>query len=161
MNHDLFLQQLLDTFSVYLVGKCSDQELGLGSDETLRVFIPDLHWMSRECLTRYTGGYSFNGKTLMGLLLPLLENTQVFQLGDRFDLWREATSDDENILTVYDRIKNDPDIKALSIELDNLTSHYCRGNHDTWLKQVEELRPTMKASQEKIVTGNDSKIQVD
>jgi UDP-2,3-diacylglucosamine pyrophosphatase LpxH len=159
MNHDSFLRQLLQTFDVYLVGKCADKNLALGEDTTFRTFLPDLHWMSRACVARYVGGYSFNGKALMSKLLPLLEGSEVFQLGDRFDLWRESSSDDEDILAVYDRVNNDPDVRDLSGKLDDLGTKYIRGNHDTWLKEVEARRPYIRESQEKLVTGND-RIQV-
>jgi UDP-2,3-diacylglucosamine pyrophosphatase LpxH len=167
-SHDSLLQRLLDAFpnGVYLVARCADKDLGLLDDTTLRVFFPDFHWMSRECLARYSGGYHFNGndpssRPLMATLLSLLRDAQsqggaieVYHLGDRFDLWREVTRADASILAAFERVSGDPLVSGLSERLDQLGTRYIRGNHDAWIREVENSRPTLKKSQDQIVTGS-------
>jgi UDP-2,3-diacylglucosamine pyrophosphatase LpxH len=66
------------------------------------------------------------------------EPLEVFQLGDRFDLWRELTTDDPGIQAAYDRLRHDPDVESLATRLDTLGTNYIRGNHDAWLAAVEK-----------------------
>lgn len=109
-DHNGFLERLWTAFrnQVYLVGRYADPQLGLPEDKSLRVFIPDFHWLSTSALERYPRGYGFtgnnslpDGRPLFGTFLDVLEDVQsedvragdgaleVFQLGDAFDLWRE------------------------------------------------------------------------
>ena len=165
-DHDALLASLLETFpkSVYLVGRYADPALGL--DDRSRVFLPDFHWMSRECLTRYIGGYSFNGnlpssRPLLATLLRLLSKARadgaaidLFQLGDRFDLWREAMPADADILVAFDRVSTDPNVSGLSAQLDALDTKYVRGNHDSWLRHVEKARPNVPKTVDSATTAN-------
>lgn len=150
-SHNDLLQPLLEELpgQVFLVAQFSDSRLGLGSDPTLRVFLPDFHWMSAACLDRYSGGYEFNGnkqlsngKPGFAVLLQVLEglrssgSLKVFQLGDRFDLWRELTPH-ETLVDAYQRVRNDARISGLATRLNNLGTGYVRGNHDAWLASLE------------------------
>ncbi len=151
-SHDSFLNELLQAFpnQVHLVARFADDGLEF-TETTLRVFLPDFHWMSRACLQRYTGGYQFtgnrllkNGTAMFAALLGILEKFQdaneameVYQLGDRFDLWREMTKDDPDVRAAYDRVREDPDVHGLADRLDALGTKYIRGNHDAWLAEVE------------------------
>jgi len=152
-NHDSFLDNLLQAFpnQVHLVARFADDALGFAGAATLRVFLPDFHWMSRSCLERYTGGYQFNGNRLLKdgtpmfhALLRILEAVkaaneplEVFQLGDRFDLWREMTKDDPDVRAAYDRLRTDSGVQGLADRLDALGANYIRGNHDAWLGEIE------------------------
>lgn len=148
-NHDDFLRALLEAFpnQIFLVARY-EGDLGL-TDSTLRIFFPDFHWMSARCLDRYSGGYQFTGNvtgqptlaTMLGVLEGLQDQAgtmEVFQLGDRFDLWREFTHDDRDVRTAYQRVRNDAAISGLSTRLNDLRTTYIRGNHDSWLADVED-----------------------
>ncbi len=167
VDHDAFLTRLLVAFpkQVFLVGCYADEDLELPADGVLRVFLPDFHWMSRQCLERYTGGYHFTGnepsnQPLFAALLSILEEVrdsgvgfELFQLGDRFDLWREAQKGEPDVLVAYDRVRSDPDVSGLATRLDGLRTQYIRGNHDAWLREVEAKRPLPIASRDEIVTA--------
>jgi UDP-2,3-diacylglucosamine pyrophosphatase LpxH len=151
-DHDGFLQELLSALpnQVFLVNRWARDDLPFGDDPALRVFIPDLHWMSAASEKAYTG-YHFNGKgpmesgeTLFGAFLSVLERyrrahnpLEVFQLGDRFDLWREATLGGDDPVDLYRRIRDDAGVKPLADRLDVLATQYLRGNHDHWLNHVD------------------------
>ncbi len=142
---------------VSLVGKYADPALGFAENGPLRVFFPDFHWMSASCLTRYTGGYQFNGNRklpdgtpLFATFLDVLERftaaagnvLEAYQLGDRYDLWRELTAEDEgNVMAAYSRIRNDPGVSGLAPRVDALGAKYIRGNHDNWLGKIEAQIP--------------------
>ena len=147
-SHDAFLDGLLATFpgQVFLAGAYTG-ELGI-KDSTLRVFFPDFHWMSAACLERYSGGYQFTGNVIgqptLAAAITVLEqlgakkaDLEVYQLGDRFDLWREMKHDDPDVRAAYDRLRHDPSISGLADRLDTLGTTYIRGNHDAWLGDVE------------------------
>jgi hypothetical protein len=169
-DHTSFLEALLTAFpdQVHLVARFASEDLAF-TDATLRVFLPDFHWMSRQCLQRYSGGYEFNGNRLLKdgrpafhALLQILEGIrgsaeplEVFQLGDRFDLWREMTHDDPNVLTAYQRLRNDPEVVGLNLRLDTLDTQYIRGNHDAWLGEVEK-DPAIKPSKGEISAASDN-----
>ena len=164
-THDGFLKALLDAFpgQVHLVGAYADVKLGL-TDKTLRLFLPDFHWMSTACLQRYTGGYRFNGNALMNgapmmsTLLTIIEDLskedrELFQLGDRVDLWRELTNEDEHIQVAYDRVRNDQAVASLADRLDTLGTRYIRGNHDAWLAEVENANTKIPRSFKELETA--------
>jgi UDP-2,3-diacylglucosamine pyrophosphatase LpxH len=147
VSHQDFLSALLDAFpsQVFLAARYEgDLEL---TDPTLRVFLPDFHWMSARTLDRYSGGYQFTGNeigqpslaTLLGVLESLAGAVEIFQLGDRFDLWRELTRDDSDVSTAYQRVRNDASVSGLASRLNALKTTYIRGNHDTWLSEVENV----------------------
>jgi len=156
---DDFLGRLLSFFpdQVSLVGRYTNTSLGFADDGPLRVFLPDFHWMSVTCLGRYTGGYQFNGNKRLhdgaptfATLLKVLEQVahdggaplEVFQLGDRYDLWRELTTDDHgNVMEAYRRIRQDPGVSGLADRLDTLGTKYIRGNHDHWLGTIQSQIP--------------------
>jgi UDP-2,3-diacylglucosamine pyrophosphatase LpxH len=168
-THNDLLDPLLAELphQVFLVARYEDNRLGLGSDPTLRVFLPDFHWMSKECLARYTGGYEFNGnrelpngKPGFAILLNVLESLhdaeaslEIFQLGDRFDLWREVTSQD-TLMSAYQRVRNDAAIAGLATRLNDLQTRYVRGNHDAWLANIEDGGFTEPRSATELETAN-------
>jgi len=157
-NHDGFLGRLWEEFpqQVYLVGKYDDPRLELPADDTLRVFIPDLHWLSKSAQDRYPKDYGFTGNNLLpdgrrplfGTFLKVLEKVrdkdaqsgggrlEVYQLGDAFDLWREKTNAENDASNAYRRIREDPIIGNLADRLDALSVNFVSGNHDHWLPKV-------------------------
>jgi len=172
--HDQFLDQfLVPAFpgQVSFVGRYADPDLGFPDNGPFRVFFPDFHWMSSVCLTRYTGGYQFNGNRqlsngapLFATFLQVLERfaaqpgtvLELYQLGDRYDLWRELTPDDDgDVMAAYKRIRSDPGISGLAPRIDALGTKYIRGNHDNWLGKIQFQIPD-PASPE--LESNDRKI---
>jgi len=168
-SHDSFLDDLLQAFpnQVHLVARFADDALGFEEATALRVFLPDFHWMSRSCLERYSGGYQFTGNKLLNgtpmfhALLRILEAVkaaneplEVYQLGDRVDLWREMTRNDPNVRAAYDRVRNDPDVRGLADRLDVLETKYIRGNHDAWLAEVEAAGGIRPSAKELTAAGN-------
>lgn len=167
-DHDGFLEGLLARFpsQLFLVNRFRSDELGFAGDATLRVFIPDFHWMSAASAPKFTG-YHFNGNTsapggtmLAQAFLTALEQYRavtdemaIFQLGDRFDLWREATTGAKDPLDLYRKIRTDPGVKPLADRLDALGAEYVRGNHDHWLNQVDPTLPEPQRSRDEIITA--------
>ncbi len=173
-THDAFLADLLGAFpnEVYLAGRLVNGELGLSADAKLRVFLPDFHWMSSKCLKLFDGNYRFNNGTLgtardspFERLLSVLErlpegSREVYQLGDRFDLWREWVSlrkdtkrDKVPIADVYRRVREDKDVGPLADRLDAVITKYVRGNHDAWLSEVEKPGAAIPPSEDAISVG--------
>jgi len=154
-RHDDFLAELLSRLpgQIFLVNRYADAGLGLPEDDVLRVFLPDLHLVSGSSESVFS--YRFNGlgapagkKPLFATLLDALEGTarggalELFQLGDRYDLWREAVVEwqagarlpDPAILR--DRIRTDPRLAPLLSRLEGLPTTFLRGNHDHLLGKL-------------------------
>jgi predicted phosphodiesterase len=137
-DHNDFLETLLGRFSVFLVNRYADPLLGFENDPTLRVFIPDLHWVSSERMTHFQD-YHFNGLALFPDLLEVLEATpgvEVFQSGDRLDFWRQDPPDGMDADEVFAAITEDPTIKPMNRGLQDLGATIVRGNHDSPLAAV-------------------------
>jgi UDP-2,3-diacylglucosamine pyrophosphatase LpxH len=162
MDHDQFLERLLALFpgQVFLVGRYADPNLRLGDDGVLRFFLPDFHWMSRDRADHYTGGYRFNGNTLLpggppvfATFLEALEaaaaagdgSVEVFQLGDSYDLWRERRDADEPLEAAFRRIYYDAGLNGLIERLKALNVRLILGNHDYGLKGLPDTYPESKA----------------
>jgi hypothetical protein len=142
-----FLETLLGRFRVFLVNRYVGPELGFENDPTLRVFIPDLHWISTERMSHFPD-YHFNSVELFLALLDVLEATprvQVFQSGDRLDFWRQDPPDGMNADEVFEAITEDPKIRPMHRGLRDLGATIVRGNHDGPLTEVstapEDERP--------------------
>jgi predicted phosphodiesterase len=133
-----FLETLLRRFRVFLVNRYSDPLLGFENDPTLRVFIPDLHWISAERMSHFLD-YHFNGLEFFPDLLECLEATpgiEVFQSGDRLDFWRQDPPDGMNADEVFAEITGNPRIKPMNLGLMDLGATIVRGNHDSPLAEV-------------------------
>lgn len=144
-----FLETLLKRFRVFLVNRYADSKLGFENDPTLRVFIPDLHWISMERMAHFQD-YHFNGLDLFPALLEAIEATpgvKVFQSGDRFDFWRQDPPDGMNADEVLAEITGDPKIKPMHQGLLDLEPTIVRGNHDSPLAATttppEDERPVI------------------
>ena len=133
-----FLETLLARFRVFLVNRFSDPGLGFENDPALRVFIPDLHWISTARMAHFPD-YHFNGLDLFPALLEVLEGTpgvHVFQSGDRLDFWRQDPPDGMNADEVLAAITGDPTILPMHRGLQDLGTTIVRGNHDSPLADV-------------------------
>ncbi len=142
-----FLETLLARFSVFLVNRYADRGLGFENDPTLRVFIPDLHWISMERMQHFPD-YHFNGLDLFPTFLDVLEGTpgvEVYQSGDRLDFWRQDPPDGMDADEVFAAITEDPRIKPMHRGLQDLGATIVRGNHDSPLTAMttppEDTRP--------------------
>jgi hypothetical protein len=142
-----FLETLLGRFSVFLVNRYDDPLLGFESDPKLRVFIPDLHWISSDRMSHFQD-YHFNGLELFPALLGVLESTpgiEVFQSGDRLDFWRQDPPDGMDADEVFDSITKDPKIQPMHQGLCDLGTTIVFGNHDRPLTAMtvapEDARP--------------------
>jgi hypothetical protein len=147
-----FLEKLLGRFRVFLVNRYSDPGLGFENDPTLRVFIPDLHWISTERMSHFQD-YHFNGLELFPDLLEVFEATpgiEVFQSGDRLDFWRQDPPDGMDADEVFDAITKDPKIKPMHQGLRDLGTTIVYGNHDRPLTAMttapEDERPEIAAA---------------
>jgi len=146
-----FLETLLGRFSVFLVNRYADPGLGFENDPTLRVFIPDLHWISMDRMSHFQD-YHFNGLDLFPVLLDLLEQTpgvEVYQSGDRLDFWRQDPPDGMDADEVFESITGDPKIQPMHRGLVDLGATIVRGNHDSPLTAMttapEDARPEVKS----------------
>src|SRR6185295_2878722 len=113
-DHDGLLDELLKSFRVFLLNRYEDDGLGFQGD-TIRVFLPDLHWISQADMARFPK-YHFNGMTLMPLLFDVLEKVAtlgIYQTGDRIDFWRASTPRHATPEETYDSILADAQIKDL------------------------------------------------
>ena len=111
--HNEFLRQLGQIADIYLVARLKDDRLGFPFARDLRVFIPDLHIISRfrqqEFGYKYNTNYNSHESDLLPALVQelikfkrqiIVENEgiaeedkrrfEVYQLGDFLDLWRET-----------------------------------------------------------------------
>src|SRR5262245_45396371 len=85
-----------------LISRLFDPDIGMPDNERIRVFIPDLHMISKEAQKRFPS-YGFNSHQSQepsmvrflerlgsfGRQLADVKMLSVYQLGDFLDLWRE------------------------------------------------------------------------
>jgi UDP-2,3-diacylglucosamine pyrophosphatase LpxH len=137
--HDRLLAALLDApdvSDVLLVARLDDPRIGHPDAQDARVFIPDLHLLTRRDEARYS--YGFNCKAqLIGALKGLKgfrrglaagESLTVYQLGDYIDLWRQGTNDATRILEEHFDIHG-----HLYGSASALNAWFLLGNHDVEL----------------------------
>lgn len=143
-DHESLLEALLLQFRVFVVNWYADDQLGF-SDQKIRVFLPDLHWISQADMERFPK-YRFNGMDLLPHLFATLEQVsslEVYQTGDRLDFWRASVPKHATPEDTYQAILADPKIKALQDRLQIFQPTILRGNHDRWVQEVaaEGTRP--------------------
>lgn len=94
--HAEFLEQLQQAAAkVRLVASLCDPRLEFGAEDDLRIFIPDLHLVSRATRARYR--YGTNDQNLLADVLERVARMKArggrtiatYQVGDFLDLWRE------------------------------------------------------------------------
>jgi UDP-2,3-diacylglucosamine pyrophosphatase LpxH len=137
--HDRLLAALLDApniSDVLLVARLDDPRIGHSDVQDVRVFVPDLHLLTRRDEARYR--YGFNCKAqLIGVLRGLKalrqelapgEKLIVYQLGDYIDLWRQGTNDATKILEEHYDIHG-----HLTGSRSALDAWFLLGNHDVEL----------------------------
>jgi hypothetical protein len=141
-NHDSLLDALLRKFHVFLLNRYEDEGLGF-EDQTIRVFLPDLHWISEADMQRFPD-YHFNGMDLLPQLFSVLENVsscKVYQTGDRLDFWRASVPKHSTPLATLDAILADRKIKDLHDRLQAFGPTVLPGNHDRWVADLETTEP--------------------
>lgn len=137
--HDRLLAALLEApniSDVLLVARLDDPRIGCPDTQDVRVFVPDLHLLTRKDEARYR--YGFNSKAqLIGALrglqafrgeLATTEKLIVYQLGDYIDLWRQGTNDATKILEEHFDIHG-----RLTGSRSALDAWFLLGNHDAEL----------------------------
>ena len=134
--HDRILDGLRSVANVWLVASLRDDRINFPSATDARVFIPDLHLLSKKKAGDYS--YSTNEPTLLATVLKKLvalrdeargrgQTFVVYQLGDYLDLWREAPTSMDEPQTI-ERILRDqgPIVEAFT----KLKFRLVLGNHD-------------------------------
>jgi UDP-2,3-diacylglucosamine pyrophosphatase LpxH len=134
--HERILTSLRSVANVWLVASLRDDRIGFPSRTDARVFIPDLHLLSRKGAQQYS--YSTNETQLLGTVLNTLVTLRndarsrgevfvVYQLGDYLDLWREAPTDMEEPRTIERILRDHREIvEAFTM----LKFRFVLGNHD-------------------------------
>jgi predicted phosphodiesterase len=147
-----FLDELLGRFKVCLVNRYEDPALGFDDDPALRVFIPDLHWISTDRMSHFQD-FHFNGMELFPAFFGVLEGisgVEVFQSGDRLDFWRQDPPDGMDADEVFEAITEDPKIKPMHQGLQDLGTTIVHGNHDRPLTKMttapEDARPEITST---------------
>ncbi len=118
---------------VLLVARLADPRIGYDDTKEVRVFIPDLHLLTRKDERRYP--YGFNSKDqLIGIVRALKsvrkelktgESLTVYQLGDFVDLWRQGSNDGTEILREHFDLAG-----HLYARRSALQAWFLLGNHD-------------------------------
>lgn len=118
---------------VLLVARLDDPRVGFDNPKEVRVFIPDLHLLTKKDEKRYSYGFNCRDQ-LVGVLKALKafrkglaadERLTVYQLGDFVDLWRQGSDDATRILTEHYDIYG-----QLSAGPAGLDTWFVLGNHD-------------------------------
>jgi len=141
-DHDGLVESLLKSFHLFLLNRYQDDRLGF-DDTKIRVFLPDLHWISQEDMKKFSS-YHFNGIDLLPLLFDALEDVpslEVYQTGDRLDFWRASAPKHATPEQTYEAILADPQIKDLHDRLRSFQTTVLSGNHDRWVLQIPVENP--------------------
>jgi len=136
-DHDGLVESLMKSFHVFLLNRYQDDALGF-DDTKIRVFLPDLHWVSEADMQKFPK-YSFNGLDLLPQLYTILEgieSLEVYQTGDRLDFWRASVPRDATPEQTYETILADPKIKGFHDRLQSFNPTVLRGNHDRWVADI-------------------------
>ena len=134
--HNLVLDALKEVADVWLVASLRDRRINFASTDDVRVFIPDLHLLSKA----KEGDYPYS-TTAPGLLATVLKELAklrdqvrseggtfvVYQMGDYLDLWREAPTAMDEAKTVEKILRDNRDIVE---GLTKLKFRLILGNHD-------------------------------
>ncbi len=136
--HDELLAGLQRVASVRLIASLRDPRLELGSEDELRVFIPDVHVVSKTVRSRYAYGTNDIGlltrvaETVRALKVsPALAGKTVafYQMGDFCDLWRETPTESDR-LNAMGRIQQDHPELMRAFFAPELGARFLLGNHD-------------------------------
>lgn len=141
-DHDSLLDALLGKFQVFLLNRYEDDGLGF-DDQTIRVFLPDLHWISEVDMQKFPN-YRFNGMDLLPQLFGVLEDVasgKIYQTGDRLDFWRASVPKHSTPLATLEAILADPKIRDLHDRLQAFKPKVLPGNHDRWVAEIEATEP--------------------
>jgi UDP-2,3-diacylglucosamine pyrophosphatase LpxH len=149
MHADL-LDSLTKVANVRLISAFADPRLGFPDPNTLHVFVPDVHLISKQ--RQKTGGFKFS-TNYPDLLTRVLKNLRtfklsgqkekravfVYQVGDLLDLWRETPILDA-LGNAVANIEDDFG-KLMSAFTDTqLEAQFLLGNHDFDLYRLPNYR---------------------
>jgi hypothetical protein len=143
--HAQLIRQLLRISHVQLVARLKDSRLGHPAAQGIRVFIPDVHLLSRNRARQFN--YATNHVNLLtdlaGELVTLKQSAAgtglpvtVYQLGDFVDLWREkppysnAEESQQKTETFYQKVLEDHLLLSRRLFGPELGTRRVLGNHD-------------------------------
>ncbi len=132
--HDRLLATLESVADVWLVSKLRDSRLNFPDEDRLNVFIPDIHLVTkRRPFVFRTNAVETLAAVLVGLKTLKAEvapqKLVVYQIGDLFDLWREADGFDPNADVASAIEDSHPDLMEALYDAD-LDAQFLLGNHD-------------------------------
>jgi UDP-2,3-diacylglucosamine pyrophosphatase LpxH len=152
--HSAFVEHLLQAAHVQLISRLKDARLGFSHPGDIRIFIPDIHLLSRDRAAAFKYGTNFI-PLLSSLANELVEFKQataaqgarvtVYQLGDFFDVWRETPvylSKDkfaEGTATFVQKMAEDHQHLYETLFGRELNTHFVLGNHDFDLHYLEDF----------------------
>src|SRR5881397_854607 len=135
--HDELLQEFSAVASkVHLVAALRDDRLAFGSPDDARIFLPDMHIVTRATRQKYS--YGTNDMDLLADVLVRLgaykaraqgRTVAVFQIGDFLDLWREEPLASARSDAATRIVDNHPRLMN-AIFSPALKARFLLGNHD-------------------------------
>jgi len=152
--HALFVQHMLRVAHVQLVSRLKDDRLDFPHAHDIRVFIPDVHLLSRDKAKAYNYGTNYIPllSSLAGELIEFKESSSekgaqvtVYQLGDFFDLWRETPTYlsrnklAEGTATAVQKMAEDHQVLYERLFGPELNIQLVLGNHDFDLHYLEDF----------------------
>jgi UDP-2,3-diacylglucosamine pyrophosphatase LpxH len=147
--HDRLLEALRGVAKVSLVASYRDARLNFAGENSIHIFLPDMHLCSaaRAAAYRYRtnyepvgGGPAGSGGDLLLRVVGALTDVKtkaaatgqravVYQVGDYLDLWRESPAPDCTEAVALE-IKKDHAALVNALESDALETLFLLGNHD-------------------------------
>jgi UDP-2,3-diacylglucosamine pyrophosphatase LpxH len=137
--HSGLLGALQGVANVQLVARLEDPRLNFPQTEELHVFIPDLHLITDARRTEAGYAYGTNYPVLLEQVVRRLASFQreaapagevvVYQIGDLFDLWRQADGLDPEA-NAASAIQNDHASLLAALRDPDLNVQFLLGNHD-------------------------------
>jgi UDP-2,3-diacylglucosamine pyrophosphatase LpxH len=129
---DLFSREASD---VRLVASIRDPRLAFPSSEDARVFIPDMHVLSRA--TRANYAYGVNDTDLLARVLTRVtalkaaggRTIALYQIGDFLDLWREEPTSSARTDAASRIVADHPALMSALFD-PRLKARFLLGNHD-------------------------------
>jgi len=138
--HDDFLTEVSKAAArIRLIASFKDERLKFGSPNDLRVFIPDMHVVTRATRRKYS--YGTNDTELLADILTRIANLKarsqgrtiaLYQVGDLLDLWREEPIASARI-DAASRIVSDHPTLMHALFSPSLKARFLLGNHDVEL----------------------------
>jgi len=173
--HKKFYEQLSNIADVKLVAKLKNEKIGFPFDNDIRIFIPDLHMISKsrqekyryECYTNYYEDASDLLPQFINFLLKFKTDNQdkkvvVYQLGDFLDPWRETSKpwkeNPEHLSQIIQyMLESNKEVYDVLVD-DALNTQFVLGNHDFDLHRDPNLFSKWRFLRYYIVDDSDTPI---